>query len=261
MKRAGMLRLVLVLGLGTAGAGGAAEPVAPPVTAAAAEKAAPAHPLRWDAMEKSITPEGDASTADFEFRVTNTSSAPLEIVKIQPSCGCTVAELPSTPWILAPGAKGAFHALVDFAGKHGKFSKTLHVNSAAGTQMLTVTVILPDVPNPRDLNRQMATKDRQAVFRGDCASCHATPLAGKTGDALFHAACGICHDASPRAAMVPNLYQAREPRDAAFWNRWIREGKDGTLMPAFARERGGPLTDEQIESLVAFALNRLPTKP
>ena len=32
-------------------------------------------------------------------------------------------------------------------------------------------------------------------------------------------------------------------------------------MPAFAAKRGGPLSPEQIASLVEYALARLPTRP
>ncbi|MSU50175.1 MAG: cytochrome c, partial [Opitutus sp.] len=146
--------------------------------------------------------------------------------------------------------------------KHGNFSKTLHVTSTAGTQVLTVTVVLPDEPpNSRDNNQRVAAVDRQAVFRGDCATCHTVPLAGRTGAELFVVACGICHFASHRAAMVPDLLSPREPRDAAYWQKWIGEGKPGTLMPGFAINQGGPLTDDQIVSLVAYALNHLPKEP
>jgi hypothetical protein len=67
--------------------------------------------------------------------------------------------------------------------------------------------------------------------------------------------------AEHRASMVPTLLVAREPRDAAFWRKWISEGKEHTLMPAFAKEHGGPLTPEQIESLVEFAVTSFPKVP
>ena len=67
---------------------------------------------------------------------------------------------------------------------------------------------------------------------------------------------------APAATGVPGFVDpAREPRDAAFWRKWISEGKEGTLMPAFAQAQGGPLTDQQIESLIEFALASLPTQP
>lgn len=229
----------------------------------AAERAATKpHPLSWDAMNKSLDARPGEEMASFQFTVTNTSQDPVEIAGLQPSCGCTVAEMPSRPWVLAPGASGSFSATVDFRGKHGKFMKTIFVYSPAGSQSLTVTINIPETPqSARDRNRQMATVDRQAVFRGECASCHVTPTVGKTGAELFKAACAICHEAEHRASMVPDLMVAREPRDAAYWQRWIGDGKEGTLMPGFAKRHQGPLSDEQIVSLVEYALARLPTGP
>ena len=231
---------------------------------AAADDPAPAipHPLVWDAMEKTAVVKPEGEEAKFTFHVKNTSQESVEIVQIQPSCGCTVAEMPSTPWILGAGSEGDFTAVVDYRGKHGKFSKALTVHSNAGSQRLTVVVDIQDTEEGRRArNQQLAAVNRQGVFRGDCASCHALPTIGKMGAELFVTACGICHLASPRANMVPDLAVAREPRDAAWWEKWISEGKEQTLMPGFAAKRGGPLTAEQITSLVEYAMKTLPTAP
>ncbi|MGH7944208.1 MAG: DUF1573 domain-containing protein [Opitutaceae bacterium] len=220
------------------------------------------HPLVWDAMEKSMEVKPGGETARFEFSVTNKSATPVEVLRIEPSCGCTVAEMPSQPWVLAPGAQGSFTAVVDSGGKFGKFSKTIYVHSTSGSQILKVMVDIPDTEEARRArNQQLAVADRQAVFRGDCASCHVIPTVGKTGGALFKTACSICHDASPRATMVPDLQVAREPRNAAYWEKWISDGREATLMPGFAARHGGPLSAEQIASLVEYALARLPAEP
>jgi cytochrome c5 len=228
---------------------------------AAASDPAP-HALVWDAIEKRIEAKPEENEARFQFHVTNTSVDAVEIVQIEPSCGCTVAEMPATPWILAPGAKGSFSAVVDYRGKHGTFSKTLSVHSSGGSQTLTVVIRVPETEESRRArNQQLALLDRQAVFRGECASCHVAPTVGKTGEELYRTACAICHDAGTRASMVPDLMVAREPRDAAYWEKWISEGKARTLMPGFAAKHGGPLTAEQITSLVEYAIARLPTEP
>ena len=233
-----------------------------PLRAAESETAKPPHPLAWDALEKVIEAKPGESTAEFKFTATNTSDQPVEIVAVAPSCGCTVADTPPRPWIIKPGEKSSFSATVDFEGKHGKVSKSLFVHTPVGAQTLIVTVDIPETPEAmRAQNRQRAAADRQAVFRGECASCHAVPTAQKLGNQLFQTACAICHLASPRAEMVPDLMTAREPRDAAYWRKWITEGKEGTLMPAFSRRHQGPLTDDQIESLIEFALASLPSEP
>jgi cytochrome c553 len=222
----------------------------------------PAHPLVWDAMEKTLEVKPDEKEAKFQFNVTNKSAVAVEVLHIEPSCGCTIAEMPRQPWILAPGEQGSFAAVVNYQGKQGKFSKTLGIHSTAGSQVLTVVINIPDTEESRRArNQHLALFNRQAVFQGDCASCHVRPTEGKHSAELFQVACAICHEANPRASMVPDLKIAREVRDAAYWERWIGDGKERTLMPGFAKKHGGPLSPEQIASLVEYAMSRLPTEP
>jgi mono/diheme cytochrome c family protein len=230
--------------------------------AAAAGDEAAANPLVWDAMNKTVEANRGDGAAEFHFSVTNTGSETVKIEQIRPSCGCTVAEMPSTPWILAAGAKGTFTARIDLRGKQGVLSKSLFVNSTAGTQVLGIHVKIPVMDDAeRKRNQAIAQANRQAVFQGECASCHVKPAEGKMGGELFTVACGVCHFASNRATMVADLLTAKEHRDAEFWRKWISEGKEGTLMPAWSKEHGGPLTKEQIESLVQFATAALPSDP
>jgi cytochrome c5 len=259
-----MFRRSLLLVLVTASLAHAAEtglrsapPPPPPQMLPAA-----AHPLIWDAMEKKHDARPGEETTDFVFSVTNTGDKDVEIVRVHPSCSCTVAKMPAFPWILAPGEKSSFTARMDFAGKHGRFSKTIQVESTRGIQTVTATVNIPEMDEAMRLrNQELARKNRQIVFQNDCASCHAAPLVGKKGAELFKAACGICHMASPPASMVPSLLVARERRDAAYWLKWISEGKEGTLMPAFDAKHGGPLNPEQIGSLVEYVTKNLPSEP
>src|SRR4051812_17603042 len=74
----------------------------------------PAHPLKWDEMHKTKPAKYGDGAVEFQFSVTNTSKEEsIKILDVRPSCGCTVADLPSTPWVLAPGAQGSFRATVD----------------------------------------------------------------------------------------------------------------------------------------------------
>jgi mono/diheme cytochrome c family protein len=113
----------------------------------------------------------------------------------------------------------------------------------------------------RAKNIQNALADRQAVFKGECAKCHVDKGVAKMGAELYAADCGICHDAEHRAAMVPDLKVPRSARDLAFWQKWIMEGKPGTLMPAFAQAHGGPLTQEQVDSLTVYLYQTFPKNP
>jgi mono/diheme cytochrome c family protein len=228
---------------------------------------AASHPLVWDAMVKESKAKVGELTNTFTFSVTNTSKSDVYINALRPSCGCTVAKLPQEPWKLTPGTNGDIHISINLAGKHGLVTKTIAVETSHGQQTLMIKVDVPDAggmtgtPMDRVHNQQLALADRQAVFRGDCATCHAAPAAGKLGEPLYVAVCGVCHEDAHRAAMVPNLKALPHGTDAEFWRKWITEGKPGTLMPAFASQHGGPLSTDQIESLVNYLAATIPSAP
>lgn len=220
------------------------------------------HPLVWDAMEKTFEAKAGDQVAEFSFSVRNRSDKPVTITELLPSCGCTVPDMPASPWVIEAGKESSFRATLDFAGKDGTVSKTIAVQSAAGAQTLRVTVVIPDTEESRRMrNVRAAAVDRQAVFKGACAACHVAPGVGKLGPDLFSASCGICHTAEHRASMVPDLMVAKQVRDEAFWRKWITEGRVGSLMPAFAQGHGGPLTAQQIDSLVEYVSKHFPAKP
>jgi mono/diheme cytochrome c family protein len=240
--------------------------------------AAPAKALRWDAVQKKYDAKPGESTAPFTFTVTNVSPSEVSITRLHTTCGCTVAQLPplpAEPYKLQPGSNVSINVNMDLRGKVGAVSKTVNIDSSDGHHALTVSVTIPPpsavaastdphaTPNMgnRAQNIQNALADRQAVFKGDCASCHVQKGVGKFGQELYAASCGICHDAEHRAAMVPDLKVPRSERDLAFWQKWIMEGKPGTLMPAFAQSHGGPLTQEQIDSLTVYLFQNYPKKP
>jgi len=62
---------------------------------------------------------------EVSFRFRNTGSKPLVIERVQPSCGCTVAEQPNEP--IAPGAEGQIKATFNSQGHVGINHKTLNV--------------------------------------------------------------------------------------------------------------------------------------
>ncbi len=240
-------------------------PVPPPSTAPVAPAApAPADSLAWDAVMKDMDAKPGQMSADFFFSVTNVSTSDVVIDHVQTSCGCTVAKLPSQPWVLKPQDNGKINVTVDLHGKPvGTLFKTVTVFfTNQTTKPLTVKVTIPDNPeNARMRNQQMALGDRQKVFKDDCAKCHAEPTHGKTGKDLYAAACGICHDAEHRATMVPNLHALNHSTDRIYWKQWITTGKVGTAMPAFSTEQGGPLSTEQIDSLADYLDTAIPHNP
>lgn len=226
----------------------------------------PDNVLAWDEISKATEVSADESKAHFTFNFTNISDGLVVILSVHPSCGCTTAQLPPMPWMVAAGASGQIPLTVDVAGKSGTLFKTVNVSTDKGskTLMLRITILPPVVRTLTDAERaqgmEMAKADRQAVFKGDCASCHVKPGEDKYGQALYAAVCAICHEAEHRATMVPDLHAIKTPTNADFWRTWIASGKPGSLMPAFSSAEGGPLSDVQIASLAAYLNAAIPSK-
>jgi mono/diheme cytochrome c family protein len=231
--------------------------------------------LKWSSESIDYNAKPGEQSAPFTFIVTNVSTNAVSINSLRTSCGCTVAQLPTTPYNLLPGSNVPINVTMDLRGKSGSVTKTVSVDTSAGFKSLLVKVNIPGEPAPavaatprapgqgmdRAKNIQNALADRQAVFKGDCVSCHVEKGKGKMGQELYAASCGICHDAEHRAAMVPDLKVPRTQRDLAFWQKWIMEGKPGTMMPAFAQIHGGPLTQDQIDSLTIYLYQNYPKVP
>lgn len=223
-----------------------------------AQTPAPSNGLVWDAIKKESTPKAGELDIPYTFAVTNRSTNTITIERVETSCGCTVAEMPSEPWKLAPNEGGLIKVEFDARGKNGTLTKTITVLTSVGPKVLMIVTHLPEPPkNARDTTERVtnmleASKNRQMVFMGKCVTCHVTPTIGKTGKLLYDTACGICHDAEHRASMVTNLKALKYGTPKAYWDHWIRNGKPMSLMPAFEQKQGGPLTEDQITSLVEF---------
>ncbi|HZV35932.1 MAG TPA: DUF1573 domain-containing protein [Verrucomicrobiae bacterium] len=209
--------------------------------------------LSWANDHQHAAPTFNDRTSEFDFAFTNISDKEIVIDHVKSSCSCTAAKLPAEPWHLPAHTNGSIHVSVNLKGKDGEFEKKVTIFFAdpnTPPKELQVTVKMPDRTKMRSDNRKIAQADRQAVFKGDCAQCHAEPAKHYTGMALYHEICGVCHEARPRDSLVPDLRLIKQPpTDYTFWKTNIEHGKPGTLMPAFAISEGGPLTDEQIDML------------
>ena len=232
--------------------------------------AADTNALIWEAESKEYRSKPGERYVDFKFWFTNTSAQEVSIIRAQSSCFCTVAQLPQTPWRIAPGTNASIDVKMDLAGKSGTVTKAVTVDSTAGRKTLLVkTIIAPPAqaaPGMQDADRlknmQTALADRQAIFtKAECASCHAVPAKGVTdGARLYKDICGICHDSEHRASSVPDLAKLNHPTDAEHWRKWIIFGRAGSMMAAFAEAEGGPLNTQQIEAIVAHLVKTIPSK-
>ncbi len=218
--------------------------------------------LVWNGLIKETTVAADTANAQLVFSFTNVSPGNVAILEVRPSCGCTTAQLPPLPWTLAPGTNGQFGFTVNVAGRTGMQIKTVHVKTDKGFKqlILKINILPPVIPTQSDAERaqalEVAKGDRQAIFRGNCASCHVKHGEGKYGKLLYDADCGICHDSPKRASFVPDLHNLKTPTNVDYWKTWIAHGKAGTLMPAFSSADGGPLSEMQIVSMVGYLNGR-----
>lgn len=201
-------------------------------------------------------PAGAVSVV-FGFGFTNNAPDPVIIESIRTTCGCAVVEGPQFPWLVQPFEAGEFSVVLDVQGKRGTVTKSVILETSIGRKSLTVRAVpgeargRADGDDARRENLEIARGDRFAVFRGECAACHAAPAGDKQGAALYDAVCAICHNSPRRAPMVPDLARLTfRPEDRERWRRWIAAGRDGSLMPGFARAHGGILSESQIDSLV-----------
>jgi mono/diheme cytochrome c family protein len=224
----------------------------------------PVPALAFDSELKEYDAKPFELSAPFVFTLSNNWTNEILIRSVKTSCGCTVASLPSEPWHLAPGSNGQVQATVNLSGKPtGTIEKTLTFDTSVGPRVATVRVVIPQPPPagplPPPLTETerknamiLAGADAKAIFKGQCAECHAKPTFGRGGADLYAAACGICHDSPHRASIVTDLHTLKQPGGYEYWKRMIRNGKPNTMMPGFAESQGGPLNDAQVASLAIY---------
>ena len=99
----------------------------------------------------------------------------------------------------------------------------------------------PGKPNPANRpippDQVLAFQD---LFGHNCAGCHGAD--GKTG---------------PAPPLNDPLFRALVPEETV--KEVVSEGRHGTLMPAFARENGGPLTENQV-AVLEYEIKGIPYK-
>jgi mono/diheme cytochrome c family protein len=238
-----------------------------PPSAAGQIPGAPAVPtLAVDAESKQYDASPGEQVAPFTFNLTNVWTNEIIIDKALGNCGCTTAIMPANPWHLAPQASGPVQIQIRLAGKMGLITKTLtfyYRLGAAGATFLHTVNLKVNIPPPPAMAGNMsqaeraaaldkAKADAQAIFKGDCARCHADKGRDALGQELYAFDCGICHESSHRESMVPDLHALKQPTDFDYWKTLITLGKPHTMMPAFADTQGGPLTEAQIVSLATY---------
>jgi thiol-disulfide isomerase/thioredoxin len=106
---------------------------------------------------------------EYSFKFVNDGKAPLEIIRVQPTCGCTVAG--PYPNRIQPGQSGLFPFRLDTKKLHGKFQKTVNITTNDATQptpRLTLTGFCKRVvevsPNDAVFGRLLEPKHQERVL-------------------------------------------------------------------------------------------------
>jgi len=88
-------------------------------------------------MKQTIVRAGEKE-AHFVFKISNASQKSLTIERVETSCGCTVAQLPQTPWTLKPHEKGDIRVTMNVLGLTGKSARDVSVFTSQGYKVLKV---------------------------------------------------------------------------------------------------------------------------
>ncbi|MCE2930022.1 MAG: DUF1573 domain-containing protein [Vampirovibrionales bacterium] len=196
------------------------------------------------------------TVSDHRIAIQNTGGSVLHIKSVVPSCGCT-AVIPEEK-VLHPGKTTYLHVGLDASLKLGKISKTVDIYSddpKSPHQVLTMKAQSIAPKHAKTHDGMVKVKDPLVLFKGDCASCHVQKGIGKMGEELFIADCGMCHGLQAEGGVAPRLNNVdmKNPMTRQYVEEVIRNGsKLNPSMPPYAKAKGGPLDDAQIESLLTY---------
>lgn len=197
------------------------------------------------------------------FAFSNVGKSDLIIDKVEPSCGCTVVS--KIKGTYKSGAADSIKIQLDTEDKYGIIRKEISVksndiNSPEIQLVLEANVI--EHPDSKIMDEMRAKAGNNAsIFEGECRSCHVDRGVGKFGKELYTASCQMCH--GPAFEMdgkhhpgIPFTKEYLAAIPAKILKERIAEGsadpKKRGMMPGFQTDFGGPLTQEQVSSLVAY---------
>jgi cytochrome c5 len=218
----------------------------------AAAQSSGAARIRFDTVEHDFGKVPSDQKVSLKWTFHNDGDAPLEILNLKPSCACTATAVRSDP--VPPGGSGVIEVTFDPVGQFGQVRKSVAVTSNDPEHKIVILRMKADV-STTSVERVAAGHppiSGQSLLIGECASCHARPAADKQGHDLFAAICAMCHGARGEGGRAPSL---REPgylasHDDKALAEAIAYGTVNPKMPGFVDVMGGPLSHDQVESLV-----------
>jgi len=180
----------------------------------------------------------------------NTGGDTLWIKKIDTSCGCTVPSWNTDR--IEPGNRADLLVRIDTRGKAGPARKTLTLTSNDPVSPQRELTFFFRVNPPE---HGVGAIETRSLFSSGCRNCHAERGEGQTGESLFDADCAMCHKGKGAAYSPGAPREVLETLGEPELLSAIRNGVEGSSMPAFSLEHGGPLDEQQIQSLVRYLRN------
>jgi mono/diheme cytochrome c family protein len=124
----------------------------------------------------------------------------------------------------------------------GRISKTVKVHTNDPGNPIAVLTLTMEVKDAMHMTGFPATE----IFKDKCSGCHVEKGKGMTGAVLFREDCIMCHNYGKSASPLSEM--RKKPKEEI--EMAIREGIKNTSMPGWDIKNGGPLNDEEIESLI-----------
>ena len=184
------------------------------------------------------------------FHIRNKGGTPLVITDAKPTCDCTTVKLDTKE--VKPGKSIVMEVTVDTTMKLGEITKEILVTSNDPVCPQTKIKLFAVV----DPHEGMDGKGPSKLFSPKCAACHVQQGIGKIGEDLYMADCAMCHGFRANGANAPSLvrYNLEDAAVRGLLRDITANGSKAHLsaMPGFIKEAGGPLTGEEIDSLIEY---------
>lgn len=143
---------------------------------------------------------------------------------------------------LGPQENGKISVKINVKGKYGNIQKTIQVKTNDPANPVTVLFLTMQVRDRMHSNKFSAKE----IFVGQCRECHVERGNKKEGIELFRVDCIMCHNSRKSAYPISEMSK----RSKQYLINAIRNGVDGSSMPGWSLQNGGPLGEEEISSLV-----------
>lgn len=181
----------------------------------------------------------------------NVGSKDLKIYEAHSSCGCTVPSLKKND--LKPDETTELAIMIDTAMKQGDVTKKVQISSNDPRHPITAVTLKMHVKNRHSASG--GTGIAKIFTSEKCTSCHVDKGVGLAGKELYEADCAMCHGKDAKGAVGGALVYGDYNNEtyAKHIKKVICYGsKTHQSMPGFLDKAGGPLLEEQIDSLVAY---------